>query len=229
MILAIDALQKWWETVQIISVVDAILSKRLTVNRSNPSTTRITSFQRVVDRAKVHLRIIILLVILVVTYWVRTARSISTWSNYRRERKNPLIILKKLLYNIMDERLLASNDLRLLILCDPYGELFELLDYDIPILSLAHCIRNVFKCVESRIKRKRFFRFLDYGLSYLVHQLADIESVFKPLSMFSVKLHPLLLYLNFVSLIILNFSSVNEPEVKIYVDVKRSHLVFFSL
>lgn len=40
----------------------------------------------------------------------------------------------------MDERLLASNDLRLLILRDPDGELFELLDYDVPVLSLAHRI-----------------------------------------------------------------------------------------
>ena len=127
----------------------------------------------------------------------------------------------------MDERLLASNDLRLLILRDPDGELLELLDYDVPVLSLAHRIRNVFKCVESRIKRKRFFGFLDYSLSNLMHQLADIISVFKLLSMFSVKLYPLLLYFNFVSLIILNFSSVNQPEVQIYVDVTRPHLIIF--
>ena len=113
----------------------------------------------------------------------------------------------------MDERLLASNDLCLFILCNSDGELFELLDYDVPVLCLAHWIRNVFECVKSRIKSERFFRFLDYGLSYLVHKLADIESVLKPLSMLSVKLHPLLLYLNFVSLIIFNFSSVNKPEV----------------
>lgn len=109
----------------------------MAVDWCGPSTG-IDSFQRVVDGAKVHLGIVVEVITHLVTNRVRTSRSISTWSDYRRERENSLIILEKLLNNIMDERLLASNDLCLLVLCNPNGKLLELLDNDVPVLSLAH-------------------------------------------------------------------------------------------
>ena len=51
-----------------------------------------------------------------------------------------------------------------------------------------------------------------------MHQLADVESVLKPVTVLPGKTHPLIRDVNLVLLVILEVTSVKHPEVKI--DVK---------
>lgn len=123
----------------------------------------------------------------------------------------------QLLNNVMNQRMLPANDLRLLVLADPYVELSQLLRNHVPIVLLDLGCGLVFQVVELRIKRERFLRFLDYGLAYYLHQSSDIVGVLEALRVLPMELDTLLFDFDLVALIVLEVAAIDHPEVEVYI------------
>ena len=130
----------------------------------------------------------------------------------------------QLLNNVMNQRMLPANDLRLLVLADPYVELSQLLCNHVPIVLLGESCGLVFQVVELRVKRERLLRFLDYGLAYYLHQSSNIVGVLETLRVLPMELDTLLLNFDLVALIVLEVTAINHPEVEVYIQGKHLSL-----